>query len=150
MAERHSRKVNRLRDFDYSAPGAYFVTFCTKDKRKCFWKTGTFSDGLSPAGEILRRCILEIPVHYPYVQVEAHTVMPNHVHLLLVIREGNQVSLSTIVGQVKQCVSTSLGGGLWQKSFYDHVVRDDADFQRIWMYTTYNHLKWDKDCFFTP
>ena len=84
MTERHSRKVNRLRDFDYSAPGAYFVTCCTKDKRKCFWKTGTYSDGLSPAGELLRQCILEIPVHYPYVQVGAYAVMPNHVHLLLV------------------------------------------------------------------
>lgn len=150
MAEAHTRKPNRLQSFDYSAPGVYFVTFCTKGKAKLFWNTNKFQDELSLAGSLVKQCILEIPTHYPCVQVESYAVMPNHVHLLLNIVEGNTASLSTIIGQLKQRVSRLLGFNTWQKSFYDHVVRDESDFQRVWTYTTYNHLKWDKDCFFDP
>lgn len=150
MAQEHTRKPNRLENFDYRAPGMYFVTFCTKGKAKLFWNTDHFLDGLSPAGNVLKQCILEIPTHYPCVRIEAQAVMPNHVHLLICISEGNTVSLSTIIGQLKQRTSRLLGRSTWQKSFYDHVVRDESDFQRIWTYTTYNHLKWDRDCFFDP
>ncbi len=148
MADNYTRKPNRLQNFDYSAPGIYFVTFCTHSKEKLFWNSDEFQDGLSPAGCLLKKCILEIPTHYPYVQVEAYAVMPNHVHLLLRITEDNTSSLSTIVGQLKRYTSRLLGLGVWQKSFYDHVVRNESDFQRIWEYTNYNHLKWSEDCFF--
>ena len=115
-----------------------------------FWKLEQLVDGcpvLSEAGTIVENCIREIPQHYPCVRVEQYNVMPNHVHIILQIEEGNMVPLSKVVGQMKQTVSRALGGGIWQKSYHDHVIRGEKDYMKIWNYVAYNHLKWKEDCF---
>ena len=142
------RKPNRLVQYDYASAGMYFITICTRKKRKVFWNTDCFQDGLSPAGEVVSQTIAAMPNHYPHVRVETYCVMPNHVHLMLDIAPGNTIALSTMIGQLKRRCSRQLGMELWQKSFYDHVVRNTQDFERIWTYTTYNHQKWNQDCFF--
>ena len=145
------RKSNRLRCYDYKSPGYYFVTICTAGKRKLFWKSEQLVDGrpvLSEAGTIVESYIREIPLHYPCVQVEQCNVMPNHVHIILQIVEGNTVPLSTVVGQMKQAVSHTIGKSVWQKSYHDHVIRGEQDYLKIWNYVAYNHQKWKEDCFF--
>ena len=145
------RKANRLRRYDYKSPGYYFVTICTAGKRKLFWKSEQLVDGrpvLSEAGTIVESCIREIPLHYPCVQVEQCNVMPNHVHIILQIVEGNTVPLSAVVGQMKQAVSHTIGKSVWQKSYHDHVIRGEQDYLKIWNYVVYNHQKWKEDCFF--
>lgn len=144
------RKANRLLRYDYKNPGCYFVTICTMEKRKMFWESEQLMDGrpvLSEAGAIAENCIREIPQHYPRIRVEQYNVMPNHVHIILRIEEGNTVPLSKIVGQMKQAVSHALGHGIWQKSYHDHVIRCEKDYMKIWNYVAYNHLKWKEDCF---
>ena len=74
--------------------------------------------------------------------------MPNHVHLLIQLEEGNTVPLSRIVGQTKWAVSRTLGDGIWQKSYHDHVIRGEKDYLKIWEYVAYNHQKWKEDCFY--
>ena len=143
-----ARKPNRLLRHDYTSAGMYFITICTRQKRKMFWNTDSFQDGLSPAGVVVAQAIAAIPNHYPHVRVETYCVMPNHVHLLLDIPPGNTIALSTIIGQLKRQCSKQLGMELWQKSFHDHVVRNTRDFERIWTYTTYNYQKWNQDCFY--
>jgi len=86
--ETPKRKPNRLPNFDYSAPGAYFITICTKDRRNLFWTDVGASIArpqLTLWGDIAAKSICDIPKHYPAVSVDHYVVMPNHIHLLLQI-----------------------------------------------------------------
>lgn len=165
------RKSNRLSEYDYSRNGAYFITFCVKEHKWIFWESrvGAIINRppetvpLNDAGRILERAIQNIEVCYPGVTVEKYVIMPNHVHLLLLLQQYDVLGhptngrliiaptdISKIVQQLKSYVTKQLGRSVWQKSFHDHVVRNDADFRRIWTYIDENPLKWDSDCYYIP
>ncbi len=158
----NKRKPNRLTQFDYSNNGVYFITICTKDKQCILWKTNSVgadiirpnSRILSEFGEIVYSAILDIEKHYNYVSIEKFVVMPNHIHLLLMIDNGGRIisaptkTVSTFVGQLKRSVSKTIGKSIWQKSFYDHVIRDRDDFLVKWKYIDENPLKWHLDKYF--
>ena len=79
--------------------------------------------------------------------------MPNHVHLIVVVENdnGRQIAaptLSMVIGNMKRAVSLFLGYSLWQKSFHDHIIRNDSDYLRIAEYIENNPASWEKDCFF--
>lgn len=162
MTDHPQRKPNRLKTFDYSAPGAYFITICTKDRRNLFWNNVGASIArpqeviLSHAGRIVDTAIRDIPVHYPAVSVDRYVIMPNHIHLLLQIHtdtNGQRIgspTISVIVQQMKGYVSKQIGCSIWQKLFHDHVIRDIADYQKIWVYIENNPIRWQDDCFFQP
>lgn len=153
------RKTNRLQGYDYSSNGAYFVTFCTKNKKNIFWKRRGAHCApddkalpLSEAGITADEAIREIPKKYPMISVENHIVMPNHIHLLLLIHNDGSTmrspTVSTVVNQLKGIVTKKLGVSVWQRSFHDHIIRNDADYEMIWEYIDNNHLGWKKDCFY--
>ncbi len=156
------RKKNRLPDFDYSSPNAYFITICTHQRKNLLWQPVGATIGrpslplLSEAGKIVQAAIEAIPVHYSAYIVEHSVVMPNHVHLLLRIQadEGGRAMLaptvSTVVAQLKGAVSKRLGQPIWQKGFHDHVIRTQQDFLEIWQYIENNPLIWAEDALFTP
>ena len=156
-----SRKPNRLREYDYSQNGAYFVTICTAGKKPLFWDTvgaaisrpritaddNIFSPPLSEYGRIAEQGIVNIPRCYPTVTVEKYCIMPNHVHLILLFSDdgGRLVAaptLSRVVGQMKRWVSKQIGEGIWQKSYFDRVIRNDEEFERIWQYIHENPQKY--------
>ena len=89
--------------------------------------------------------------HYPAVSVGHYVVMPNHVHILLQIKsdfDGRRIAAptgSTVINQMKGYVSRTIGHSIWQKGFYDHVVRTDADYREIWNYIEGNPSKWRED-----
>lgn len=157
-----TRKPNRLCEFDYSGNGVYFITVCTKDKQCILWNTTPVgadiirwnSSKLSEYGKIVYNAILNIKKHYDYVTVEKFVIMPNHIHMLLMIdSSGRMVSaptktVSTIIGQLKRSVSKSIGKSIWQKSFYDHIIRDENDFLTKWKYIDENPIKWETDEYF--
>lgn len=155
------RKHLRLHGFDYSCDGVYFVTVCTKDKQCIFWNpvgadTIRPNSNLSEYGKIVYNAISEIENHYPYINVEKFVVMPNHIHLLLTIDSGGQIisvptkSISTVVGQLKRIVSKTIGKSIWQKSFYDHIIRDENDYLAKWKYIDENPFKWHDDEYHPP
>lgn len=164
--EQPVRKPNRLREYDYSRNGAYFGTICTEGRRQLFWENcvGALTERplgqyqLSSAGKVAEQVILNIPRIYPGIYLEKYVVMPNHVHLLLLFQQysefstandGRSVSaptrLAEVVKHLKGFASRQIGKGIWQKGYYDHVVRNDADFRRIWTYIDENPLKWELD-----
>lgn len=157
-----SRQRIRLENYDYSDSGVYFITICSKDKKKIFWKKSFFQKGadypecLSAYGEIVFRTIENIHHHYSFVNVDVFTVMPNHIHLLLRIEKdtvddcGRIISaptknICTIIGQLKRSVSKEIGKSVWQKSFYDHIIRDNNDLLTKWNYIVNNPIKWKLD-----
>lgn len=161
------RKRNRLADYDYSTCGAYFLTVCTKDRKNIFWvKTAKSFVGediilpnenipLSLYGKAADDTIRAIPLHYPHIELKQYVIMPNHIHLILFISDNSgrilssPTSISTVIGQMKRNISKKIGTEIWQRSFYDHIIRNKDDFEEISRYIYENPMKWQYDCFFT-
>ena len=157
MIPEHRRKPNRIPDFNYSQNYAYFITICAENRHCLF---GAVLDGgqgqapqirLSAEGEIVDRSIREIPCHYPSVNLENYVIMPNHIHLLLRLENNpaeNPVSISRVVQQFKGYVSKQIGRSVWQKLYYDHVIRDQEDFAVKWRYIENNPYRWLEDKYY--
>jgi len=152
------RKAARLKDYDYSAPGGYFITICTKERKQVFWRVGASCarPALSEAGKAVSEELLRLSNAYPTVRLDKVAIMPNHVHMILVIGpgEGGRAQLaptvSRVVQQFKGAVTKRVGISLWQKGFYDHIIRNEADYLRIWEYIDANPAKWEEDCYYVP
>ena len=143
-----TRKPTRLPDYDYSQCGSYFVTFCTHDHKNRFWVDYDVPQ-LTHAGTVVQTAIRQIPKFYPNVVLNHYVVMPNHVHILLTLEEGeNRKKLQTIIGQTKRWVTKQIGGPVWQSGFNDHIIRDDNDFAVRWDYIETNPLRWLSDEFY--
>ena len=145
-----SRKRNRLENYDYSQPGAYLITVCVENRRHILGKVepfeGTYVTSLSPLGRLVETAVSGIGTHYENVTVDACSILPNHVHLLIRIRSTEHPdppSISRIVKQMKESVTKESGEKIWQKGFHDHVIRTDTDYQDAWRYVTYNAAKWE-------
>jgi REP element-mobilizing transposase RayT len=150
----------RLKAWDYSRAGGYFVTICVKDRDCCLGGINNNEVSLSPFGGIVSRCWEEIPSHFSSVSLDEFVVMPNHVHGIIVIngRDGacpvstkKQPSLSVIVGAFKSAVTRKIhsempaSAFIWQERFFDHVIRNDVDLDRVREYIHNNPLQWALD-----
>jgi len=85
--DKHHRHSIRLKDYDYSQAGAYFVTICTRDREGLFGEIAEGLMRLSPFGEIIRACWDNLPRHYPHVALDAFVIMPNHIHGIIVLAD---------------------------------------------------------------
>lgn len=140
------RRPLRLRTYDYSSTGLYFVTICAHLRVCVFGSVVEDSVYLSRIGEVARDCLLAIPRHHGAATVDSWVVMPNHVHALIGLDDRNEVELGDVVGTFKVAVSRrARRRGVWQRGYYDHIVRDDRDLQRIREYIATNPLRWDLD-----
>ena len=151
------RKINRLQGYDYASPNAYFVTVCTHRREGILWEgVGAIIDRpqcvpLSRTGEIVRKYIEQIPMVSPAISLDHYVIMPNHIHLLLQIGtddDGRSMiapTISNVVRHMKGCVSKQVGHSVWQKGFYDHIIRNDADYEGVWNYIEGNPSKWHED-----
>ena len=164
----HHRESMRLKNYNYSQDGYYFTTICTKNKIECF---GEIIDGkmvLNECGKIVEKCWLEIPKHFPDVLLDEYIVMSNHIHGIVAIENQDPVvvgnenfrsllgwygaksrSLSSIIrgfkiGVTKWCHQNNYDS-IWQKSFYDHIIRNEKSLDEIRKYIVENPLKWELD-----
>ena len=158
------RKLPRLKGYDYSVPGAYFVTVCAKEKKKIFGQIHNGEMQKSQVGEIAEREILKIDKHYSNVKVDKYVVMPNHIHMLITVFEAEGINpfpticydIPNVVGKFKAAVTRKVGNAfmhsvkeeVWQRSFHDHIIRNRNDYEKIWYYIDTNVLRWEGDCFF--
>ena len=145
------KKRRRLKDFDYSSNGAYFITFCTFDKVNQFWTEDGFTNlqdiTLSSFGKIMQTAIENIPSIYPNVSVDQYVIMPNHVHMILVLSDA-QTSVPVIINQLKRIVTKQIGYSIFQRSYHDHIIRNQADYEKIWEYIEDNPRKWNEDTYY--
>ena len=166
--EQLCRKSPRLAGYDYSTPGAYFVTICTKDK-KCILSKIVGGDvliapqvELTACGQILDEQLQRMNELYDHITVEQYVIMPNHVHLLLRVdangptgtsaptRPRQHQAVADFVSTFKRFCSKAYGASLFQRSYHDHVIRSDADYEKIAAYIATNPTRWTEDCFYTP
>ena len=152
------RKSPRLKDYDYTRCGAYAVTITSYEKRSIFGRISldqyenTFHP--SPFGEILLTTYQELPERFPDFAFLHFAVMPNHVHMLILHNSDSQeFSLSDVIGAYKSLTAREarkIDSEIkhWQKSFYDHIIRNDQDMENQWNYIEQNINRWVTDRFF--
>lgn len=152
------RKHPRLKQYDYSQDGVYFVTVCTQN-RACILGTVVGRGDLTPPvvrlsriGKIVDRYTTTISAAHAQVNVDKYAIMPNHVHLLLRIctpKDGGVGSPRPTVAEVirgwKSLITRTVGHSIWQTSFYDHIIRSPDDYNTIWHYIDTNPAKWAQD-----
>ncbi len=150
------RKTNRLEQYDYSSPGYYFITVCTRERKPILGQV-TKSDEtrqatvlLSSLGTLTEQALLRISTVYPGVSVEKYVIMPNHFHVILAFSSNasNLPNLSRVIQQTKRRVSKEAGVPVWQAHFYEHVIRNESDFQETWKYIDNNPTKWSMDQYY--
>ena len=112
MKDLPARKPNRLKGYDYSQNGCYFITICVKDRRELFWSPPVGAriarPPLSDIGEVVRKAIENIPHIYKPITIDKYVIMPNHIHLILLIsdvpgRAMRAPTISTVINQI--CVN---------------------------------------------
>ncbi len=151
MSEQTKRNTIRLKDYNYSNPGAYFITVCVHNRKPILWNVGaaTCRPNLSKIGSVVKMAIQQIPEHYSMISVDKYCVMPDHIHMILSIntdKDGQQIAaptVSTVVGHMKRWVSMQIGQSIWQKSFIDRVIRNENGYRVIWEYIENNPIKLD-------
>lgn len=145
----------RLKGYDYSSPGAYFITIVTKN-RKCYF--GDVENGkmiLNEFGKIVNNYWKQIPKHFSYVILDEYIVMPNHIHGILILDEFKTLKkrqpVGVIINQFKRIytitirlVEVNFG---WHPRFHDHIIRSEKDLNRIRQYIIDNPKKWKSDKF---
>ena len=159
------RKLHRLKDWDYSQPGYYFITICTHKKQKLLAEIiqseAEAHCVLTDIGRIVLDCWQRTPEIYPNVKLDWFCLMPNHLHGILIIDEPDptgKVSISSIVRGFKsvttrtcrQLLPQSSENTLWQNSFYDEIIRSDEMLYNIRRYIEGNPFKWAEDTEYVP
>ena len=162
------RKSPRLKGYDYSKIGAYFITICTHKKKHLFSKiVGAIHESpenqLTEYGTIVKEIIENIPQKFD-LTIPKYVIMPNHIHLIAEINNDKEIRairesplrsyrsvIDKMVGFLKMNVSKRINviynDNIWQRSYHDHIIRNDKDYKNIWEYIDTNVLRWDMDCF---
>jgi REP-associated tyrosine transposase len=168
--EYKKRKNTRKRSYDYSSVGYYFITSCTHNHQCIF--ANFVGEGfplphvydkaslkLTDQGEIIKENITNLQQKYSTIQIDNYVIMPNHIHMILIITYDNgreNPSPTTTVGQImgyfKYQTTKQINGiikreikKVWQRSYHDHIIRNEKDYQRIWQY---NPQKWELDRYY--
>ena len=161
----------RLRYWDYGANAAYFITICTKNKENYFGDIDDDEMKHSDIGVLAEKYWLEIPEHFSFVKLDLFVIMPNHIHGIVVIDKPEKQN-ARVLGDAKYCVSTNRFGvqsgnlgsivrgykvGVtkharvccpsfaWQPRYWDHIIRDENEYNRISKYIKINPKKWEID-----
>jgi len=164
----HKRRSIRLSGYDYTQPGAYFVTIVTHRRRHLFGEITAGHMRLSDRGRIVDACWRRIPCIYQNVEIDEFTIMPNHIHGIVVISENvgathwvaptnagshlNSKSIGSIIGQFKSSATKIINSSrciptphVWQRNYFEHIVRNECELSKIREYIRNNPLQWDID-----
>ena len=173
----HHRRSIRLKGYDYSLEGLYFVTICVQNMECIFGEiknsplVGAGSARpfesiaqmyLNEYGRIVKQCYLNLEQKYPHIQCGEYVIMPNHFHAIIAIErsiDGNGIcdkrtglpqTLGHIIAYFKY-QSTKLinlqNQKLWQRNYYEHIIRDETSYNNIYWYIMNNPQKWENDKF---
>ncbi len=152
----HHRHSIRIKGYDYSQPNVYFITVATYSKERFLGEVINGIMHLSQAGKILNYAWSDLPLHYPNVVLDFLGIMPDHFHAIiqLIQTEGidRPATLSEIVRAVKAFSAKRInslrktpGQPVWQRNYYEHIIRDDHEWQQIRKYIDVNPQNWGKE-----
>jgi putative transposase len=164
----HDRKSIRLKDYDYSTPGEYFITICTYNRECIFGEVIDEEMRLSREGNIVNQEIKKIPEYYPNIEMDTFIIMPNHIHGIIVLTEPvgaihesplrmtqyqrRIMKLPKIIGRYKMITAKEInilrrssGVPIWQRGYYEHIIRNERELNNIHDYIANNPVKWFYD-----
>jgi REP element-mobilizing transposase RayT len=165
-SQTHYRRSIRLPGYDYTQPGAYFVTICTWQKTILFGDIFAGEIKHTSFGKIAQRELERLPQRFSHIQLDCFTVMPNHIHMIIVISSNNlsqgnlteqfgrpvSGSILTIVRSYKSAVTSQTKirrdapkFPLWQSNYYKHVIQNEAEWGQIRIYIENNPIEWESD-----
>jgi putative transposase len=152
------RKSNRLKGYNYSSNGAYFITICVKNRHNLLGEVIVEGDAhiapnikLSQYGQITEKYIKGIN------GIDKYVIMPNHIHIIVLIRSPQSGTMKAspptppipqLIKSFKILVTKEIGFSLFQRSYHDHIIRNEKEYQEIWEYIDSNPVKWEVDCFY--
>lgn len=172
--EIHHRRSIRLREYDYSSIGAYFFTICTWQRECRFGDVVAGKIRLNESGRVVDSVLLALPEHHPNVQIDPYVIMPNHFHGILMVgarfiapmSEGNvttgnhrgmrgAINRALTIGEIIRAFKArcthginqicNTHGPVWQRNYYERVIRDEAELARAREYIDLNPSKWEED-----
>ncbi|MEG1805049.1 MAG: transposase [Clostridia bacterium] len=168
-----TRKEVRLQDFDYSQNGAYFVTICANNRCENLAYICRGEALLRPLGIIVEQEIQNLSKRYD-ITIDKYVIMPNHIHILVNVQRAEQSPAPTVIGNNNnretkgkptigdvvcglKSITTKIANKqdniinrkIWQRSFHDHVIRNEKDYQKIWEYIENNPKQWELDQYYT-
>ena len=153
------RKTNRLQEYDYSQTGAYFITICTQNRKQILSQIVGDDAHIvpKPYGRIAEKYIRNVP------EIEKYVIMPDHIHMIIRLDNGSMWAstptsgdkdvgadayirpknrIASIVRSIKTLTTKEIGTAIFQRSYYDHVIRNQKDYDEIWEYIENNPRKW--------
>ena len=164
--EKHHRQSIRLKNYDYSQDGCYYITICTYNREELFGKIRrrTTRCALFEIGIISEKFWQEIPTHFPYVELDEYIIMPNHIHGILILNRGVQHveplrnkyqkiipgSIGSIIRGYKASVTKWIRQNtdiymVWQRNYHDHIIKHTKELNHIRKYIIENHRNWTED-----
>jgi len=160
----HRRRSIRLKGYDYSRVGAYFVTICTQKRECLFGDIVNHEMILNGFGEIVESVWCDLSNHYKHVELDQYVIMPNHFHGIVVLTDTavgaglkpaptmKRHALPEIIRGFKTFSSRRInqirntpGKKLWQRNYWEHIIRNENELNRIRQYITDNPVKWEQD-----
>ncbi|WP_337866381.1 transposase [Ignavibacterium sp.] len=144
------RKPTRLKEFDYSNNGYYFITICVQNNKMIFGDVENEKMKLNTYGKEVEKILLSLPERYKQIEIDYYVIMPNHFHGIFILsNENNQsVTISNVIGGFKSLTTITIHKlGIkdfkWQRSFYDRIIRDEKELFYIRQYIEQNPLRWE-------
>ena len=160
----HHRRSVRLKGYNYSRAGLYFITICTQNRLCLFGDIQNGEMTLNEGGKAAEACMLAIPDHYTHVRLHQSVVMPNHIHCIIEITPGAPTTTSQSIRGTSKTVGSIVRGfkigvtkwfrentdihTVWQRNYHDHIIRDEKSYDQISEYTLNNPLKWRDDRYY--
>ena len=147
------RKELRLKRFDYNSTNAYFLTICTQERQRILSEIVLGNSGkpeivLTKIGDVIERKIRSID-NTGYASVDLYVIMPDHIHLIVRLNEtinetANPMNrtIPHIVSTFKRLCTKEIGTNVFQRSYYDHIIRDRKDYESRMKYVYDNPVKW--------
>ena len=163
----HHRCSIRLKGYDYSTPGAYFITICAKERELLF---GDVTKGImneNRIGELVKRIWFDVPMRFKMIEMDAYVVMPNHIHGIIVIHETYNkrnndtcdiltVTLGEIIRAYKSLTATGvnklldrIGQPFWQRNYYERIIRNEDELNHTREYIINNPPDWESDEYYS-
>ena len=154
----HHRKSIRLKEYDYTKEGMYFITICIQN-RECILSEIVGAPDLwcpkiqlTDIGEIIKENISNIEKYYEDIKIIEYVIMPNHIHFILHILSGQVRSPAPTVFQIihalKRITFKQIGYSIWQRNYYEHIIRNEKELYKIIEYIRYNPNNWLQDKYY--
>jgi putative transposase len=159
--DKHHRRSLRLKHYDYSRAGSYFITICTEERQCLFGEVVDSIMNSNDPGQMIRRWWDKLPSKFSALGLDEAVVMPNHLHGILMLRTAHAVESAPTLGDVMDWLKTmttneyirgvkglgwrGFSGRLWQRDYFEHIIRDEEELRRVREYIRSNPAQWALD-----